>query len=69
MKKDENRQRACDRRAFLRAAGRTVAALAAVGVTGPRLWAGRQEKSRRNIVLVLSDDHRYDFMGFMDGAP
>jgi arylsulfatase A-like enzyme len=23
----------------------------------------------RNIVLILSDDHRYDFMGFMDSAP
>jgi N-acetylglucosamine-6-sulfatase len=23
----------------------------------------------RNIVFVLSDDHRYDFMSFMDGAP
>jgi N-acetylglucosamine-6-sulfatase len=23
----------------------------------------------RNIVLILSDDHRYDFMGFMDEAP
>ena len=22
---------------------------------------------RRNVLLVLSDDHRYDFMGFMDG--
>ncbi|HJS44733.1 MAG TPA: sulfatase [Gemmatimonadales bacterium] len=23
----------------------------------------------RNIVVILSDDHRYDFMGFMPGAP
>ena len=23
----------------------------------------------RNVVLILSDDHRYDFMGFHDGAP
>ncbi len=23
----------------------------------------------RNVILVLSDDHRYDFMGFMDGGP
>ena len=23
----------------------------------------------RNVVFILSDDHRYDFMGFMDGAP
>ena len=24
---------------------------------------------RRNIILILSDDHRYDFMGFMKAAP
>src|SRR5687768_2284892 len=23
----------------------------------------------RNVVLILSDDHRYDFMGFMERAP
>jgi len=23
----------------------------------------------RNVILILSDDHRYDFMGFMDRAP
>ncbi|HEX7090313.1 MAG TPA: sulfatase [Longimicrobiales bacterium] len=23
----------------------------------------------RNVILILSDDHRYDFMGFMPGAP
>ena len=23
----------------------------------------------RNIILILSDDHRYDFMGFMASAP
>ena len=23
----------------------------------------------RNIIIILSDDHRYDFMGFMPGAP
>ena len=22
-----------------------------------------------NIILIVSDDHRYDFMGFMDEAP
>jgi N-acetylglucosamine-6-sulfatase len=31
--------------------------------------AGAGEASRRNVVLVLSDDHRYDFMGFMEGGP
>lgn len=26
-------------------------------------------QSPRNIILILSDDHRYDFMGFMESAP
>ena len=24
---------------------------------------------RPNIIVILSDDHRYDFLGFMEGAP
>ena len=40
-------------------------------------WAGmlltsdtvRAEPAARNVVFVLSDDHRYDFMGFMPEAP
>ncbi|MEM7263550.1 MAG: sulfatase-like hydrolase/transferase, partial [Planctomycetota bacterium] len=28
-----------------------------------------QNGAKRNIILVLSDDHRYDFMGFVDGSP
>jgi N-acetylglucosamine-6-sulfatase len=36
----------------------------------PILQAAQRSKSaRRNIIFVLSDDHRYDFMGFMDDAP
>lgn len=27
------------------------------------------QHARRNVILILSDDHRYDFMGFMDEAP
>ena len=30
--------------------------------------AGSQQ-APRNVVIILSDDHRYDFMGFMPGAP
>jgi N-acetylglucosamine-6-sulfatase len=26
-------------------------------------------QAERNVILILSDDHRYDFMGFMDQAP
>ena len=59
-----------NRRDFLRAAGRSTLALALVDVTGQLLWADRNSTpARRNIVLVLSDDHRYDFMGFMNEAP
>lgn len=27
------------------------------------------QQAQRNVILILSDDHRYDFMGFMDEAP
>ena len=33
----------------------------------PYAWS--QAPPQRNIVVILSDDHRYDFMGFMDEAP
>ena len=58
------------RRAFLKRAGRTLAALAATGVAGSCIGAARREPTRRrNVVFLLSDDHRYDFMSFMPGAP
>ncbi len=31
--------------------------------------AARSQTAPRNVVFVLSDDHRYDFMGFMPEAP
>jgi len=69
MMTDENRRGNYDRRAFLKRTGRTMAALASLGVMG-QLWAGpRNKMTKRNIVLILSDDHRYDFMGFMKGTP
>jgi N-acetylglucosamine-6-sulfatase len=30
---------------------------------------GQQRPRPRNVVLILSDDHRYDFLGFMPAAP
>jgi N-acetylglucosamine-6-sulfatase len=30
---------------------------------------GQQRPAPRNVVLILSDDHRYDFLGFMPVAP
>ncbi len=58
------------RRDFLKLAGRGASALAFLGAAGRFLEAAQNDKTaRRNIVFVLSDDHRYDFMGFMKGAP
>jgi len=61
------RQTCCNRRDFLRSAGWGMATLALSGTIGR---AARSRKTtKRNIVFVLSDDHRYDFMGFMKEAP
>lgn len=60
----------CCRRDFLRSVSHGMAALAFTGSVGRLLWAARNEKvARRNIIFILSDDHRYDFMGFMKEAP
>ncbi len=59
-----------NRRGFLKSAGRGLAALSILPSTLCSLYAADgNTRKRRNIVLVLSDDHRYDFMGFMDEAP
>jgi len=38
-----------------------------MGVAG--LGAGEGAGAARNVIVVLSDDHRYDFMGFHEGSP
>jgi arylsulfatase A-like enzyme len=46
--------------------------LVAAFVAAPLGTAGYpqdQSGARRNIVFILSDDHRYDFMRFVEGAP
>ena len=49
---------------------RRVLLAAAWSVAGPGLPAQAQEQAGpRNVVFILSDDHRYDFLGFMPGAP
>ncbi len=53
-----------NRRGFLRSTGLGLAALRA-----SRTFAKSNNPTQRNIVFVLSDDHRYDFMSFMDEAP
>jgi N-acetylglucosamine-6-sulfatase len=62
---DNSRRIFCSRRDFLRG----TAALAFAGAASS-LWAGQDGKTaKRNIILLLSDDHRYDFMSFMPGSP
>ena len=59
-----------NRRDFLKSALGGAIALTLSGAVGCSLAAGPNNKiSPRNIVFVLSDDHRYDFMSFMDQAP
>jgi len=58
------------RREFLKLLAGGAAALGIGGLGGCFAGlAGAGTSSKRNIILVLSDDHRYDFMGFMPGAP
>jgi len=33
------------------------------------LLGGADAEKQKNVVLILSDDHRYDFLGFMEKAP
>ena len=45
-----------------------LAALLLLAVTPGPAW-GQEPTHPRNIVLILSDDHRFDFMGFHERAP
>jgi N-acetylglucosamine-6-sulfatase len=62
---------------FLVACGLTSAPAASSGIApapgepSPRAASGGPGAfaQPRNVVVILSDDHRYDFMGFMPGAP
>jgi len=59
------------RRGFLRLTFRSAAAFSFLSVAGQSLPTARSRSraARRNVVFVLSDDHRYDFMGFIPTAP
>ena len=35
----------------------------------PSILFGQQAKKPMNIIFILCDDHRYDFMGFMNKVP
>jgi N-acetylglucosamine-6-sulfatase len=44
-------------------------ALLALGFVVPRAEAQQRRTVPRNVIFILSDDHRHDFMSFMPGAP
>src|SRR5688500_18674227 len=46
-----------------------IAAAAIIVSTASHPAAAQQVMQRRNIVFILSDDHRYDFVGFHPQAP
>ena len=63
-----------NRRTFLKAGSLVLAGAAASGglrrlAAAEGTPAAGKTAQRRNILFVLSDDHRYDFMGFMKAAP
>ncbi len=57
-----------DRRSFLKSLGATSLAISAGCATVPAARAGRSDKAR-NVIFILSDDHRWDAMGFMGKIP
>ena len=44
-----------------------IIGLSSLAQQGAAAEPTRRPPARRNVIFVLSDDHRYDFMGFMDG--
>jgi N-acetylglucosamine-6-sulfatase len=48
---------------------RLLMALAGCAAATPVPAQSQQGAAPRNVVFILSDDHRFDFMGFMPGAP
>ena len=48
---------------------RQETALRAARPMAATIELNRESQAPRNIIFILSDDHRYDFMGFMPGAP
>lgn len=58
------------RRRFLKMIGASLAALAVVETRGqPLRRESAQKRKPRNIIFVLSDDHRHDFLSFRKDAP
>lgn len=48
---------------------RIICFAAAVGISVITPSLGRAQAAPRNVVIILTDDHRYDFMGFHPQAP
>lgn len=57
---------------------RIYSALAVTSLLAPRAYADNSQKLEtekipgakpRNVIFILSDDHRYDFMGFLNAVP
>jgi N-acetylglucosamine-6-sulfatase len=46
-----------------------AALVCALSAPAPPLAAQTARPSPRNVIFILSDDHRYDFMSFMPGSP
>ena len=63
-------QHICTRRYFPRSACWALAMMALLSTAAWPAWGAQAKKTgKQNIIFVLSDDHRYDFMGFMENAP
>jgi N-acetylglucosamine-6-sulfatase len=60
---------------MIRAIKRTITAVVAAALMAVASWSrlgagdASARQPRRNIIFILSDDHRYDFMGFHPNAP
>lgn len=61
--------RQCNRRRFLKLAGAGVAAWAFSGARAQEHRGSADESQRCNVIFILRDDHRYDFMSFTEGSP
>jgi arylsulfatase A-like enzyme len=64
-----------DRRKFISSVGGGLAALSLLGCAkenekqGIEILSRKSGQKPKNVIFILSDDHRYDFMGFMGKPP
>ena len=57
------------RRSWLRSIAFLLVLLVGALCLAPRIGAAQSGAERPNIIFIISDDHRYDFMGFHEAAP